>query len=326
MGITEFLKKHNDLVVNDSFKFSILILKQFKQEHPTLFESENDWSLEKHRDKIIDWYSGGGYKNNKKEFLPLYCKRSEIRISKSLDDNNAKNEHTYTIHISLDEKGKIVTPFVDFTKYSGDTYSVRESSLKYHFNEEILFHDYINLKLKNYYDRGIDITKIDKDTINEILEFIKKYGVDFIKHDSAEDCNDYNYFSRFTYIWSEFIAFYELIKLDSTIPYSKSSKKYKDTSLEKIEFQKRIINDFISQAKKTPTSNDKELLKNIYQHYNHPISFLFDYLIKTNTRELIKSCSYCKILFVAKRKDQTACCLKHAKLSKRKRSYKKHNK
>lgn len=326
MNITEFLKKHNDLVTNDSLKFSIPILKQFKQKRPILFEHENDWSLDKHRNEVIDWYLGGGYKNNKKEFLPFYSNKCEISINTNIDDNSNKNESEWKIKIFLDEKGGLIHPFIDFTKYNGKAYSSKESHCKYYFNEEILFNDFINLKLKNYFDKGVDISKINASDIKEILEFIEKYGVEFIQHDATEDCNSYNYFSRFTYIWSEFIAFYEFTKLDSTIPYSKSSKRYKDTSLAKIEFQKRIIDDFISQAKKTPTSNDKELLKNIYQYYNHPISLLFDYLIKTNTRGLIKSCSHCKMLFVAKRKDQTACCLNHAKLSKRKRFYKKHTK
>jgi len=209
-----------------------------------------------------------------------------------------------------------------FAKYK-NIYTYTLKKRKHYFNRAILYYDFINLDLKNYFDPGVDIINLSEGDIIKINNFIEKYGVDFIERNEQEDLN-YNissisYFSRFTYIWGELKTLKILLEKDSKIPYSKSSKRYKKTGLKTNEFQKRILNKYLSRNKNMPTTKNKETLKNIYMHYDNPVAILFEYLLEINSKSLLKKCYYCEKYFVAKRKDSNGCSKHHNVLIRAKR-------
>lgn len=53
--ISDFLQSYNDNMPKSLPRASVTLLEKFKEEHPTLFKSDNLWSLDLHRKKLIDW-------------------------------------------------------------------------------------------------------------------------------------------------------------------------------------------------------------------------------------------------------------------------------
>jgi hypothetical protein len=101
------------------------------------------------------------------------------------------------------------------------------------------------------------------------------------------------------------------LEKDKTIPYSRSIKGYKNTGLVVKDFQRDILKYYISSEKKILATKDKEQLQDVYYHYDHPVSLLFEWVLENRSRNLIRQCKYCKQYFIAKRKDVSGCCPHH---------------
>jgi len=53
--LASFMESYNKSVPLDFPKVSVKILKHFQVLHPTLFKRGDEWSIDKHRKKLMDW-------------------------------------------------------------------------------------------------------------------------------------------------------------------------------------------------------------------------------------------------------------------------------
>ncbi|OGZ00045.1 MAG: hypothetical protein A3B13_02845 [Candidatus Liptonbacteria bacterium RIFCSPLOWO2_01_FULL_45_15] len=54
-SIADFLESYNKSVPVSFPRASIKILKQFQELHPILFKSGDEWSIDRHRKRVMDW-------------------------------------------------------------------------------------------------------------------------------------------------------------------------------------------------------------------------------------------------------------------------------
>ena len=50
-----FLKSYNENLPHEFPQASLVLLREFKKAHTTLFKEDNLWSLDQHRKKVMDW-------------------------------------------------------------------------------------------------------------------------------------------------------------------------------------------------------------------------------------------------------------------------------
>jgi len=60
----EFLKSYNENIPTGYTRASSAHLKEFKEEHPSLFKQGDLWSLDQHRKKLMDWLFRHGDETN----------------------------------------------------------------------------------------------------------------------------------------------------------------------------------------------------------------------------------------------------------------------
>lgn len=53
--ILNFMESYNKSVPVSFPRVSIKILKKFQTLHPILFKHSNEWSIDKHRKRVMDW-------------------------------------------------------------------------------------------------------------------------------------------------------------------------------------------------------------------------------------------------------------------------------
>jgi len=55
LSFSDFLKSYNEGLPLQFPRASLALLREFKKAHETLFKSDNVWSLDQHRKKVMDW-------------------------------------------------------------------------------------------------------------------------------------------------------------------------------------------------------------------------------------------------------------------------------
>lgn len=55
LTITEFLTNYNKSLPQNFPHASLVLLERFKNEHISLFKTENVWTLDHHRKRLMDW-------------------------------------------------------------------------------------------------------------------------------------------------------------------------------------------------------------------------------------------------------------------------------
>lgn len=60
LSLTEFLRSYNENLPSAFPCASLPVLKEFQAAHPDLFKT-GDWSLDKHRKKVMDWLTLRAY-------------------------------------------------------------------------------------------------------------------------------------------------------------------------------------------------------------------------------------------------------------------------
>lgn len=55
LTLTQFLETYNEGLPLQFPRASLPLLKIFTQKYPELFKSGNDWSLDQHRKRVMDW-------------------------------------------------------------------------------------------------------------------------------------------------------------------------------------------------------------------------------------------------------------------------------
>ena len=50
-----FLESYNNSIPSGFSKVSIKAMKEFQSVHPALFKHGNDWSIDRHRKRLMDW-------------------------------------------------------------------------------------------------------------------------------------------------------------------------------------------------------------------------------------------------------------------------------
>ena len=58
--LSDFLETYNKNMPQSFPRASLSLLEKFKNEHLTLFKTDNLWSLDLHRKKLIDWLPRNG--------------------------------------------------------------------------------------------------------------------------------------------------------------------------------------------------------------------------------------------------------------------------
>ena len=53
--LVTFMESYNKSIPTDFPQASVKILKHFQTLHPVLFKNTNEWSVDKHRKKVMDW-------------------------------------------------------------------------------------------------------------------------------------------------------------------------------------------------------------------------------------------------------------------------------
>ena len=53
--ILNFIESYNKSIPNSFPKVSVKILKHFQSLHPVLFKHSDEWSIDKHRKRVMDW-------------------------------------------------------------------------------------------------------------------------------------------------------------------------------------------------------------------------------------------------------------------------------
>jgi len=52
-----FLETYNNMLPSGFPRASVELLKKFQAAHPVLFKHGNEWSIDKHRKRLMDWLS-----------------------------------------------------------------------------------------------------------------------------------------------------------------------------------------------------------------------------------------------------------------------------
>jgi len=52
-----FLEAYNNMLPSGFPRASVELLKKFQVAHPVLFKHGNEWSIDKHRKRLMDWLS-----------------------------------------------------------------------------------------------------------------------------------------------------------------------------------------------------------------------------------------------------------------------------
>ena len=61
-SLVVFIENYNKSIPQDFPRATSKALKQFQTAHPTLFKRPDDWSIEKHRKRLMDWlFSQDGF-------------------------------------------------------------------------------------------------------------------------------------------------------------------------------------------------------------------------------------------------------------------------
>ncbi len=55
LPLSGFLKSYNEGLPIQFPRASLPLLREFRKVHTTLFKSDNLWSLDQHRKKVMDW-------------------------------------------------------------------------------------------------------------------------------------------------------------------------------------------------------------------------------------------------------------------------------
>ncbi len=55
LTVADFLKSYNDSLPKDFPRASLPVLEKFKKNYPALFKTDNEWTLDQHRKKLMDW-------------------------------------------------------------------------------------------------------------------------------------------------------------------------------------------------------------------------------------------------------------------------------
>lgn len=51
----DFIKYYNKNIPESFPHLSLKLLEEFRIAHPSLFKNENEWTIDKHRKKLMDW-------------------------------------------------------------------------------------------------------------------------------------------------------------------------------------------------------------------------------------------------------------------------------
>lgn len=302
MKILDFLKEYNNSLPNGHPRITLQILKEFKYKNQHLFRENNKWSISRHRKSVMDWILSGAYKLKEKMFLVTNWNVIQV------DNNFFKKQSDSFLPLYISEAKGHFSNIKPFMKHKGNIYTYFVSKKKFHFNEKILFDDFLNLKLKNYFNPGVNINDLEKTEFERIVNFIEKYGVDFISFDEVKENSSSfgldEYLMKFIYIWGQLRTLITLMEKYPTIPYSKSTKRYKKTGLIVKEFQKDMLEHYLPHKPHDLNKYSKQSL----------LFFIFEYVIKQCSHRLIKKCAYCGNFFILKRKDSKACCSHHSML------------
>ena len=57
MGVADFIVYYNKNIPESFPRVSLALLEKFRAAHPSLFNSADKWSIDKHRKKLMDWLS-----------------------------------------------------------------------------------------------------------------------------------------------------------------------------------------------------------------------------------------------------------------------------
>lgn len=55
LSFSDFLKSYNENLPMEFPRASLALLREFRKMHASLFKSDNLWSLDQHRKKVMDW-------------------------------------------------------------------------------------------------------------------------------------------------------------------------------------------------------------------------------------------------------------------------------
>ncbi len=56
-SLAVFMESYNQSIPAEFPRASAKLLKEFQQAHPTLFKAGDEWSIDRHRKRIMDWLS-----------------------------------------------------------------------------------------------------------------------------------------------------------------------------------------------------------------------------------------------------------------------------
>jgi len=307
MNIKDFLKYYNQNIPSDFPEASTSSLNSFKAENSRLFSHGEEWDIDKHRKAVMDWLPM--YKEVRKYF-PYFSFINVIEQDNTFPNDSPK----YFRLVEYSKKrGGVQRPL---TRYKGNLFVFVETRQKYFFTENMLYWDFLNLNLRNWYKEKInDFNDVRPEEIKQILDFAKKYGVNFIPHSTKVNQLGFSYFAEFLEAWGELKTFQSLLETDPKTPYSKSERKFIN-GISVQEMQSAIIGRYLSNSKRQPIARDKANFDSIGFNYNPPIALLYEFILKNAKKNLLKRCAYadCQAYFVAKRHDATGCCQQHNKL------------
>ena len=52
-----FMESYNRITPDGFPRVTVKVLREFQKEYPTLFKDPDEWSIDKHRKKLMDWLS-----------------------------------------------------------------------------------------------------------------------------------------------------------------------------------------------------------------------------------------------------------------------------
>ena len=55
LSFGDFLKSYNEGLPTEYPRASLALLREFRKTHTSLFKTDNLWSLDQHRKKVMDW-------------------------------------------------------------------------------------------------------------------------------------------------------------------------------------------------------------------------------------------------------------------------------